>query len=297
MEIERLTTRWNDRMLLEVCEPLPGPTLEAGSLLRPGASAEALLAAESRLGRDLPKSFREFLAFSNGANADWDLVTAGWPRACRSGAEVGLLPANEVAAAVEAVPEAVEMWADGWVSPNPARPRTNRQVVDYFEPLKEALLVSSLTLEAGKYFLCLVPIDSQIAVEPFELWDKGHDEITRYLTFGDWLELSVADCWHDPGEVFLRVNAEVTPDLATAQKSWPASIRTQQIRRLARCSRSPALSKVLDELWAEPDPYVRLAAAQVHRVTADDESRIDELTESDEASVALAALATLRVLG
>ncbi len=153
------------------------------------------------------------------------------------------------------------MWAYGWVDPNPPRPRANRQVVDHFEPLKEALLVSSLTVETGKFFLCLAPTDGQDAAESFELRDKGHDEITRYVTFGDWLELSVSDCRHDPGEVFLRVNAEVTPDLDTEQKSWPVVIRTQQIRRLAACSGSPALSKVLDELWAEPDPFVRLAAA------------------------------------
>lgn len=205
-------------MLLDVCEPLPEATLEAGSLLRPAASAESLAAAETRLGRDLPKSFREFLLFSNGANADWDLVTAGWPSQCRTGGEVGLLPTNEVVTAMDAVPEAVEMWADGWVNPNPPRPPANGQAVDHFEPLKEAVLISSLTIETGKFFLCLTPTDSQNAIETFELWDKGHEEITRYLTFGDWLELSVSDCWHDPGEIFLRVNAEVTPDLVAEQR-------------------------------------------------------------------------------
>lgn len=148
-----------------------------------------------------------------------------------------------------------------------------------------------------KFFLCLAPTDSQNAIETFELWDKGHEEIARYLTFGDWLELSVSDRWHDPGEIFSRVNSEGTPDLVAEQKSWPESLRAHQIRRLAGCPRSTALSKVLDELWVEPHPFVRLAAAQVHRVAEDDGSRIAELTESDEPSVALSARATLRASG
>lgn len=287
-------------MLADVKSPLAAPVVESGSLLRKGATGEEIAAAERRLGTTLPESYREFLSYSNGAYADWDLVEKGRPRSLTLDSSIGLLPVGDLVATAEAVGETVDIWME--VAPDlresyAGRPHRNREDVLELGPLQESILVSSLTSEGSKYFLCLAPTGpNREGEESFELWDKGHSGITRYLSFADWLELSVSDQWYDPGPVWMSLGSDLDASFIEEQLAWTTSLRVPSIRRLTRSALSLKLRSLLDSLWTESDPFICLAAAQVRRIVEDRDDRLTELLSSDEPSVALSAAASMRVL-
>ena len=300
MGVERLADRWNDRMLADARSPLTRPVIESGSLLRAGATGDEISATEQRLDTRLPDSYREFLSYSNGAHADWDLVEHDRPRSLALDPSIGLLPVGELVTTREAVGETVDIWMEVAADLRESyagRPHRNREAVLDLAPLEDAILVSSLTSEGGNHFLCLAQTRPNCeGDEAFELWDQGHSETTRYLSFADWLELSVSDHWYDPGPLVTSLGNDLDPSFIDEHRTLTTALRVSSIRTLTRSPTSPKLRSVLDSLWAESDPFIRLAAAQVHRIVEDRDDRLTELLNCDEPSVALSAAASIRVL-
>lgn len=169
------------------------------------------------------------------------------------------------------------------------------------EGLRDAILVSSLTWERGKYFLCLTPTEIGIddGGERYGLWDKGHSEIERYASFGDWLRKSVTDHWYDSSEAFLNVNRHLAVADVAQSEHWHVSHFVGQIRRLTAAEPTAATLAYLHELWTHPDSIVRLAAAQVLARLQPDVglTRLNELKSSADPTVSLVAECSGRVLG
>lgn len=300
MQGDEALRRWNDRMLADVNQPISHGALKAGSLLRPGATAEDLAGLERRLGVPLPASYRSFLSVSNGAFGDWKAVPASEPRRRAEDEGIGLQPTGGVVPLIEAVPDVVIAWTEVIGSPEELAEdvRLNGVVVNDVSALGEALLISSLTWEEGKYFLCLAPTSTPEGdgVERYELWDKGYSEITRYLSFGDWLEHSVSGRWYDLGPVWRAANASFGPEALRASETWPPPLRVGQVRRLAAAPWSSDLIETLEPIRTESYPYIRLAAAQVAALVGHTTEHLVELAEGEEPTIALAAQATLRIL-
>lgn len=285
--MDELLHRWSDRMLVDVAEPLPDAVLESGSLLRPPAPDSVIDQAEARLGVNLPASYRSFLSISDGAHADFEVVPASEPRSDSSDPTFGLVPASELSMLSDVLPDVVESLA---------------QIPELeAEGLRDAILVSSLTWERGKYFLCLTPAEIGIGDggERFGLWDKGHSEIDRYASFGDWLRKSVTDHWYDPGEVFLDVNRHLAVAEVAHSEHWNVSHFVCQIRRLTAVGPTAATLAYLHELWTHPESIVRLAASQVLARLQPDVgfTWLNELKSSADPTVALVAECSERVLG
>ena len=300
MDVKKLADRWNDRMLADVKSPLASPVVESGSLLRKGATGEEITAAERRLGTTLPESYPRVPQLLERCLRRLGSCREGPATFADLDPSIGLLPVGDLVATAEAVGETVDIWME--VAPDlresyAGRPHRNREDVLELGPLQESILVSSLTSEGSKYFLCLAPTGpTSEDDESFELWDKGHSGITRYLSFADWLELSVSDQWYDPGPVWMSLGSDLDASFIEEQLAWTTSLRVPSIRRLTRSAPSLKLRRLLDSLWTESDPFICLAAAQVSRIVEDRDDRLTELLSSDEPSVALSAAASMRVL-
>ena len=83
----------------EIVARLPANLVELGWLGRPKARANVVAAAERRLGKPLPPSYREFLAESNG----WQ---------CLDWTHLALLPAGQVGWLRDLDPSLVKIWND-----------------------------------------------------------------------------------------------------------------------------------------------------------------------------------------
>lgn len=122
---ENFVRRWDEALLRhldsEDPEYLPRPVVENRTVLRPGASSDAIRRAEHRLGVTFPPSYLQFLSITDGAFADalgvrpgrWSPDGPFWDQG------IGLLPAEELE---PGPPLYAGEWAseplDGHVDPN-----------------------------------------------------------------------------------------------------------------------------------------------------------------------------------
>ena len=110
-------TEWSWRLvqLEETREGLPDAAIVSGWLGHPGATEAQLAAAEQRLGRRLPPSYREFLQVTNGWRLPWMTISR-------------LLPIEQVDLFQARDPNAAEGWAALQVSPSWVSTPTRRSL-------------------------------------------------------------------------------------------------------------------------------------------------------------------------
>lgn len=310
MQLERSDLEgWSDHVIARPIGPLPPPVLATGSVLRPPASPRAVAAAERRLGVALPASYRSFLLLSDGAYADWEQPMRGdraWKRdrVETSVPGAGLLPAADVRRLVDVVPDVVDMWTIADFDVNPPAPTEKHNGGEWGSTrgLRDALLVSSLTSERGKFFLCLVPVEDRFDAggERWELWDKFHSGFSRYLSFFDWLlwRRRPGRVLGPPGQV---PGVEPTRRLLRENPGGRPEWRAGLLRGLAGGPTTPELVDYLFRQSDDPeeDAYVRLAAAQALQAhdPAIGTAQLVELRWVPEPSVQLAVEASLRLVG
>lgn len=300
-----LLRAWNDRVLAMADEPLAAAVLSAGSVLRPPADEGAIRAAEERLRVALPPSYRAFLARTDGAYADDFAASAQEARSQTPVPFCCLLPAAGLVGVAEVLPEIVAGKAplDEGVEPDSRDDRLDGEPVwgPLGPGLADAVLVSSLTWESGKYFLCLTPVvaEQDAGGEGWECWDYSHEEVTRFLSFGRWLRRAASLPW------WLRPDA--SPDQHSSllvlervlDDGTPAELKLREIRELAGASGIGKVHSVLSTLAESSHPFVRLAAAQASLAHSATHGRalLADLVAGDEPTVSLAAAATLRLSG
>lgn len=161
------------------------PAAEArGSLLRPQAAPEAVVAAEARLGARFPPSYRSFLLIADGADAG-----ARAPSYVLRGLgeiEQRLLGAEEVAAFSDDdnLVWLVDMWQGN------LQEFADRQEVPAEEPVQvfdfapgvNALLI---TVPVQDGIVGLVPFDPE-----WQVWEFFWDEVRAHRSFADFLSFS-----------------------------------------------------------------------------------------------------------
>jgi hypothetical protein len=180
--MSRVVQDW-DRALREALPAYARLVPEAegrGSVLRQGATESQITAAEQRLGRRLPPSYRAFLAISDGADAG----VFGADRVERWYGENrnALLGAEAVRPSNKGVDWLVRMWlenfrdfADRQELPSEGMPT---QVMD-FEPGLQAVALNEPQQDAT---LALVPFEGE-----WQVWWFVHEEVTAYLSFAEFL--------------------------------------------------------------------------------------------------------------
>jgi hypothetical protein len=294
---------WDAVMLAAADRPLPAVVLEAGTVLRPPASAAALGRAAERVSAQsgLPASYAAFLAVSDGAYAN------GCGVVTRSG-EYGLFPVDSICRVVDVAPDHVGLWMEtfGAVEPEAREARGDGEDVASFAPFGRALLIAPMI---DAICDCLVPVAPELDAggEGFEVWETFKEGAVRFLTFDRWLAAMVTTHWvARRDELVRRVLPDVAEQLATVER-WAADpdhhwFAVRSVRRLAAAPRSDGrVAVALDRLWQGDDPYLRLAAAQADLGHRPDRAR-ERLTllagsagqRWSEPTVALAASATLR---
>jgi hypothetical protein len=272
-------------------------------VLRTPARPEELVAAEANLDVRLPDSYRRFLELTDGAYADWDqpMAELSGPRLGSTDPWVGLLPVGEIVRLADALPHVVEMWTGpDWPSePEPAAQRDNATQVRVPQALADALLITSH--QGGMFLLCLVPVDLRYDAggEGWELWDKGHSEICRYLTFGDWLLERRPAGWLTAPNA-LRFGVDHMRQWLDRGDPDNAATQCNALRTLRLAPTTHELTQYLRDRSDRSDgnPYVLLAAAQALQAhdPAGGVARLEGMTRHDEPSIRVAATATLRLL-
>lgn len=260
-----LLARWDELMTDELApgESLPEPAGARHSVLRQAATEDEILAAEDRLGRRLPPSYREFLLVSDGAYADvWGPVLAEWRRQGPNGA-FGFVPVREAKWLRDVAPTIADIWADS--SDEPGRPtETDGAEIWPWTPMARGLLIA---VDHAPGTMCLVPFDG---LEEWQLWVIAKETSETYRSFRSMLEYQVAlrspiltveeleavlsrVALHDPF-AFQRLARTTTADavpvltaLIESAATWPFGVDTQAALALGRIGTDEALD-TLDRL-------------------------------------------------
>ncbi len=196
-----LARRWSD-LLLADSDALGRwqPTREAvatGSLLRPPASEEQIEAAERRLGRELPPSYREFLLVSDGAYGDlsgvtmWDLDRGAETAPPESDVVgVGFLPVADLRWLRTEQPWFAELCEDTAMDARDrdgdGRATQDGQEVWPWRAFADGLIIAP---EKGPGTTCLVPFDG---TDEWQVWEISKECSEAYLSFRSLLEHMVA---------------------------------------------------------------------------------------------------------
>jgi hypothetical protein len=175
------------------------PEAEArGSVLRPGAAEDEIVAAEARLGVTLPPSYRSFLAVSDGADAGVqgaDRVERFYGEHRNALCRVGdLLP---LSAYVDwLVPQWLDNFAEYAHEQKPPSADAPTQIFD-FEPGRRAL---ALTEPQQDGTLALVPFAGE-----WQVWEFRHHEVIGYVSLAEYLLDQARDAWSRVAEREARV--------------------------------------------------------------------------------------------
>jgi hypothetical protein len=195
--MDQLARRWNDLLLADV---EPGETLTravraSGSVLREPATEQQVLAVESRLGRRLPPSYREFLLVSDGAYADLDSATrvyssGGWEPALSQTSVIGagFLPCADLRWLRDVNDWQADMYADtaeDEVDGSGDLPLVDGEGRWPWTPMAAGLVIA---VERGHGTTCLVPVDGS---EEWQVWDIAKETSEVYRSFRSMLEFQV----------------------------------------------------------------------------------------------------------
>jgi SMI1 / KNR4 family (SUKH-1) len=196
LPMAELAARWSELLIADVGpgEMLTEAAQTAGSLLRQPATEEQIRATESRLGRTLPASYRQFLLASNGAYGDnygptqvFDDVVPENPSSESDVVGVGFLPVEDL----RWLRDAQEWFADMLVETAEFEdygPAT----VDRREPPGWAPLADGLVIATEKHpgTTVLIPFDG---LDEWQLWNVHKETTVAYLSFRSFLEYEVTE--------------------------------------------------------------------------------------------------------
>jgi hypothetical protein len=247
----------------------------------PAASEPQLIAAEQRLGIQLPPSYRSFLQTSNG-----------WSQASRS--VPVLLPVESI----YSFRKKQRAWIDAYQLSEPLEiPET-----EYFDYAKSD--PAEFDRKHLRHTICISAIsdDAVLLLNPMVVWPDGEWETwffanwlpgaQRFRSFTDWFksahaEIGAAAFTHDqsPGElpdVYLdppskpnrRVRErEKTPDFKSVLKSLNSSnpsTRRTAAKRMGRIRSPESFATLRDLLKTEQDHYVRMeSVVSIGRIGGD----------------------------
>ncbi len=188
-----LASRWSELLIKDEpkSERLTAAAARTGSLLRPQALESEIQAAEARLGRRLPPSYREFLLVSNGAFGDdagpvratSDPEIAYWPSEVVG---AGFLPVQEIQwlRDVEPVWDEIVTQEDWYDEPGPVT--VDGSQPGNWTPFLNGLLIAT---EKGPGTTVLIPFDG---LDEWQLWNITKETSDAYLSFRSFLEYEVA---------------------------------------------------------------------------------------------------------
>jgi hypothetical protein len=189
----QLARRWSDLLLtdLEPGDRLTQAAQESGSLLRPGATEQEVLAAEERLGRRLPPSYREFLLVSNGAFGDLYGPSLRWgdePEKPPYESEivgVALLPVQDI----RWLRDVNEWWANAELDSNgPGGPATkDGDEIWSWAPFANGIVIA---VDQAPGTTCLVPFEG---MDEWQVWNIHKETSQAFLSFRSFLEYMVAE--------------------------------------------------------------------------------------------------------
>lgn len=175
---EPLMKEWNDLLLASPSALIDDETRRAGWLGFPGATEEQIVALEQRLGRGLPPSYREFLAYTNGWRTTGAFIDRIWGTE-----DVDWFRARN------------QEWIDAWTEGSSYYGEVTVSDAEYFvygpeqdpvhmrnEYLKTALEVSEEGDEAILLLNPQITFDDEWEAWFFSNWSPGAD---RYRSFWD----------------------------------------------------------------------------------------------------------------
>jgi len=182
VSMKDLLVTWDGLARAAAVEAFPpvDAVVERGTVLCDPASEAELVAAEERLGQRLPRSYRQFLACSNGAHAGVNgLVTQAESAASdRPTASYGLYPVQLVLPFAQAQPDLFELWADtDFGDPITA---DGEEVADYTALDGRSLLIGS----DSEWPTVLVKVGR---TGDWQLWQFAKEGAVGYFSFGSWL--------------------------------------------------------------------------------------------------------------
>lgn len=166
--LERWSREW--LQIEEFVLDQPDEVVESGWLGAPGASEETIRALEERLGRQLPPSYRAFLATSNGFRGGGTSISR-------------IRPTEEVRPFIEEEREWVEIWTAEGADISPEEHRSRRdETVFRTEYLRTAVQVSDVG-DSAVYLLSPDVVDEdEWEAWLFASWIPGAQ---RYRSFWD----------------------------------------------------------------------------------------------------------------
>jgi HEAT repeat protein len=179
-----LLTEWSQEIIDsgEYAGQLPLDAIETGWLGFPGASDEAILAAEARLGTTLPPSYHEFIRVTNG----WRMTT---------GFAGGLRPVEEVGWLAHEAQELIDAWLTGeqW-SGDDLPPISDEEYLFYGEgaaqPFRSEYLTTALAISNDRDGIYLLNPQTVTADGEWEAWFFAHwvPGADRYRSFWDMMQ-------------------------------------------------------------------------------------------------------------
>lgn len=236
-------------------QTLPEPASSARSVLRPPATDDEVAAAEDRLGRRLPSSYREFLLVSDGAYADvWGPVLADWHRPGPTGA-FGFLPVRETCWLRDTAPAIADIWAES--SDEPGRPTdTDGAEIWPWTPMARGLQIAT---DHAPGTMCLVPFDG---LEEWQLWIIAKETSETYRSFRSMLEHQVA----------LRTPITTVDELETvlSRVAVRDPVAFQRLARTTTADALPVLTAVIESAAAWPFGVDTQAALALGRIGTDE---------------------------
>jgi SMI1 / KNR4 family (SUKH-1) len=191
-----LAARWSELLIAELPanESLTVVARATGSLLREPATEADIAAAEQRLGRALPPSYREFLLVSNGAFGDDygptlvdDRLDPEAPSPESAVVGVGFLPVQDIVWLRDADPDYARLLAD-LTDLGPYAPVSGDGVEPPgWTPFADGLVIAT---DKAPGATVLIPFGDE---PDWQLWNIHQETATGYLSFGSFLASAVRE--------------------------------------------------------------------------------------------------------
>jgi hypothetical protein len=283
--MDELARRWSELLLSDRDlddMPVTRAAREAESLLREPASQSDIAAAEERLGRRLPPSYREFLLVSDGAYGDLygaspTFSESGWEVARRESTVIGVgfLPVADLRWLREADPVLAEICRDADLGSERGPAVIDGADLESWTAFSDGLKIA-VDWQPGT--TCLVPFDG---MEEWQVWNIHKETGVGFLSFRSMLEYHVAD-----REPITQMN-EFQEVLL-----WASAGDHRAARRLSRTTTPEAVPMLI--ALVDDRILARAAAAALGRVATLESVEALAHMEPGQSSAALAMAGTDR---
>jgi hypothetical protein len=194
--MSELAARWSELLIADVpqSQKLTAAAQTSGSLLRQPATEDQIQAAERRLGRLLPASYREFLLVSNGAYGDDYGPTLapddGGPQDPPPESDVvgvGLLAVEDLRWLRDAQPVFAEMLSELRGSGEDRPAVVDGEDAPGWAPFAEGLVIAT---NKAPGTTVLVPFEG---LDEWQLWNVHKESTVAYRSFGSFMEYKVIE--------------------------------------------------------------------------------------------------------